>query len=236
MIFIYILNVLLAAATLQVAPTKERLTEEQLAAIRRDNVTPSEIRLKNVKVLLDLYSHEHNGKWPAKWEEIEDEFGPSIWESPVERNQFVDSFALLPGISGSIETRQEGKYDSTLMMVMTDSIVRDFQGGIKEKGRWVLWRTLRGQLVLRWHQEAEITSFSNWPKVEMLIKVYLAARKDPLKNSLPRPTEVPNAQVRTGIPLELRRHTSVGKSISIWAAAGVVIAILAAILWRWRRQ
>jgi len=163
------------AAFAQVAQSnRENPTPGQLAAFDKlmNRASLTQVAIKQVRVFLELYQQEL-GKWPDSWVAVEHKFGAEIWESPEVRQSFTKSFVLLRGVPGHINTREEGEYDSTMMMVMAAPIERKFGQDKYELGRWAVWKTFRGQIVTRWHPEAEIMSFSGWPDVQSVITQHI---------------------------------------------------------------
>jgi len=156
------------------SPTRENPTPEQLAAFDRmkNTASPLQGHIKQALVLLEVYQQEH-GRWPESWAAVDNKFGAELWESPDVRQSLTKSFVLLRGVPGHIKTREEGEYDSTMMMVMTSPIERKLGQDKHELGRWAVWKTFRGQIVTRWHSEAEITSFSAWPDVQFVIAQHI---------------------------------------------------------------
>lgn len=206
---IHILSLLVvlfcSTASAQIAsPTKENPTPEQLAALNgmKNTASPLQGQIKQALVVLEVYQKEQ-GRWPESWAAVESNFDFPIWESPEVRQSFTKTFVLLRGVEGHINTREEGEYDATMMMVMAAPIERKFGQDKHELGRWAVWKTFRGQIVTRWHPESEIASFSSWPDVQSLIAHHIKTvgnmaqtPKTPQPNKA-TPVEVPPTQMRT---------------------------------------
>lgn len=163
-----------AAFAQSTSPTRENPTPEQLAAFDRmkNTASPLQGHIKQALVVLEVYQQEQ-GKWPESWAAVESKFNFPIWEAPEVRENFTKSFVLLRGVPGHINTREEGEYDSTMMMVMAAPIERKLGQAKHELGRWTVWKTFRGQIVTRWHPEPEIASFSAWPDVQSVIAEHI---------------------------------------------------------------
>lgn len=157
------------------SPAKENAVSEQRVTLDHmivNKMSHTQVVIRQTRVFLEVYQKEE-GKWPDSWVDVEGKFGTSMWESPKIRQNFTKSFVLLRGVPGHINTREEGPYDSTLMMVMAAPIERQFDQDKHELGRWAVWKTFRGQIVTRWHPEAEIVSFSAWPDVQSVITQHI---------------------------------------------------------------
>jgi len=137
------------------------------------SVTPFRITLSNIAYLLDPNSKANKGRWPADWDEMEALYGTKFYRTPALRDQFRGSVVLLHGIKGHINSKEEGPYDSEMVLVMARPISREV-GQSTEIGRWVLWRVETGQIASRWHSEAELTAFSAWNEVESSIEKFLS--------------------------------------------------------------
>lgn len=194
-----------SAALAQIAsPTKEDPTTEQLAALKRMKNTASPVQghIKQALVVLEVYQQEQ-GRWPESWAAVESNFDFPIWESHEVRQSFIKSFVLLRGVAGHINTREEGEYDSTMMMVMAAPFERKLGQDKHELGRWAVWKTFRGQIVTRWHPESEIASFSSWPDVQSVIAHHIKTVGNMAKTpKTPQPSNatlvaVPPPQMRT---------------------------------------
>lgn len=195
-----------------------------------------QIAIKQTRVFLELYQQEQ-GKWPESWAAVENKFGAEIWESPEIRQSFTKSFVLLRGVPGHIKTREEGEYDSTMMMVMASPIERKLSQDKHELGRWAVWKTFRGQIVTRWHPEQEITSFSTWPEVQSAIGEHIKTvgrGEDPSPSPQqtqatltqpPTSKKAPEAKPTTSTPSEEP------VSSKPWSIIVVLIAAALGLLW-----
>jgi hypothetical protein len=213
----------------------ESPTPEELAAFNRsgNKVSRTQLAIKQTRIYLDAY-YQESGIWPNSWKVVEDKFGSSIWESPEVRQSFITSFVLLEGVAGHMKTREEGEYDATMMMVMASPIERKLDADKHELGRWAVWKTFRGQIVTRWHPEEEITSFSEWPKVQVIIKDHVKnfsiLGKASAKSRL-RPPSVSNAwQKNKSIADSVVKHEETEQSTP-WPVVTVVSVAVIALLW-----
>lgn len=222
-----------------VPPNRENPTPEQLAAFEKlmNGASPTQVEIKKTRVFLELYQQEQ-GKWPESWAAVEHKFGPEIWESAEVRQGFTKSFVLLRGVPGHINTREEGEYDSTMMMVMAGPIERKLGPEKYELGRWAVWKTFRDQIVTRWHPEPEITSFSAWPNVQAVIAQHIQTVSkidDPLQAhqssnavpgvQLPTPPKAPEAKPAPSPPREEPT------SSTPWSIIVVLIVAATGLLW-----
>lgn len=158
----------------QEAPENEELTQDQIEALKRNtNLAGNfQVILKQKLGLLETYVNRLGNEMPNSWEDIESELGPGIWDSAMERAEWLRTFALLPGISGQMKSR-EGDFSSELVVVMTAPSDREYQSGRNEVGRWVVWRTEKGAFAMHWHLESEIQSFTAWDRVQREIDQHL---------------------------------------------------------------
>lgn len=222
-----------ASTTLAQVPesysAQEELTETDQIV---NKVSPTQAVLKQTRAFLEVFQREQ-GRWPESWTEVEQKFDVPIWESPDIRQSFTRSFVLLQGIDGQIETREEGEYDATMMMVMAEPIERNVSREKSELGRWAVWKTFRGQIVTRWHPETEIVSLSTWPEVQSVIARHINAvdKVDKPSQDLPprKPSPVvPQAELKQ-VP-EAKPTSTLSKepaSSTPWSV--IVILIVAAI-------
>ncbi|MFM2169523.1 MAG: hypothetical protein RIS79_3894 [Verrucomicrobiota bacterium] len=195
-----------------------------------------QVAIKQTRVFLELYQQEQ-GKWPESWAAVENKFGAEIWESPEVRQNFTKSFVLLRGMAGHIKTREEGEYDSTMMMVMASPIERKLSQDKRELGRWAVWKTFRGQIVTRWHPEQEITSFSAWPEVQSAIGEHIKSvgrADDPAP--FPQQTQAtltqPSASKKTAeAKPTLSTASEEPASSTPWSIIAVLIVAATGLLW-----
>ena len=212
---------------------EQRVTFDHLIV---DKMSHTQVAIRQTRVFLEVYQKEE-GEWPDSWVDVEGKFGAAMWESPEIRQSFTKSFVLLRGVPGHINTREEGPYDSTLMMVMAAPIERQFDQDKHELGRWAVWKTFRGQIVTRWHPEPEIISFSAWPDVQSVIAEHSKAVgkiAEPSKAPQPSQSELVEPQSSKASPLPKPEPTTSSeepKSSTPWSVVAVLIVAAIGLLW-----
>lgn len=153
------------------------LTEREEFERDSNLMSNTQMEVSLADVFLELYTVKNNNQWPQSWQQLDKQLAERMGWQFAKKKQFMEAFVLLPGIPGHIETREEGPYDSTLMMISAAPIEHLIVWNKKEVGRWAIWRTFRGQIVSRWHPEKEITAFSSWSKVQKAINDHQATIK-----------------------------------------------------------
>lgn len=218
-----------------IKPTLEDPDERSLA---KNVASHLQANVKQTEAILEVFQKER-GKWPESWEELDSHFNASIWESPKVRQTITRSFVLLPGVHGHMGPKVRLEHDATLMMVMTGPTERlSHSSGNTEQGRWALWRTTQGTLISLWHPEAEITSFSAWPEVQVKIDQYIKSIRGS-DSASPNNPPFGSRQSTTGEPsLKRAPHQSADKRNSLvsWTISVVLLVIIAGLVWMSRNR
>ncbi len=199
------------------------------APLRR---TPEHSLVRRLSSLFKEYV-EKTSRTPTSWEELEQVFGKSVWESRDQWSNIKRRFAFV-ATEGQIDAKEQGLVVGTLLLAPLYSI-RDARS--EEEGRFAVWRMSNGWIFEMWSTESELQTFSKWGEVTVKLETAkaAAAQMPPLvikSTPIPQPSRgtVKPAPTSSPVPAltpasqEVRQQNSV-QTLSLISGIAVVIAI-----------
>ena len=140
--------------------------------------------LMTFTVYFSDYAKHHNGHFPGNWVELEQAYDQkSMWTSEKLREKTVSRFVFAPDMKGDIMTDRGLAKDLDLLMIETISSRRGSDAG-GALGRWGIWRTATGVMLVEWFSAAELATFTRWKDVEALFAS--AKTKEPPEEANPQ--------------------------------------------------
>jgi len=146
--------------------------------------------VRNLSLVFKHYA-EKTGKLPKNWDELEREFGDSVWESQSKWSIVKRRFAFV-ATEGRLGAKAEGPIEGTLLLAPLYS-VREPRS--EEEGRFTVWKLSNGLVFEMWNTESELQTFSKWSEVAAKLEAAKAAvaKMPPLANDS---AQVPPPQLK----------------------------------------